>query len=94
MSSVVGAKVEEWQRQAGPVEWTGDLDDDCTASWAGLILRAEEMKRGVWWWAVYDDQLGELIVSSDDTERFSNGNKARAAAEKAAREWLKRGLDK
>ena len=52
------------------------------------------MKRGVWWWAVYDDQLGELIVSSDDTERFSNGNKARAAAEKAAREWLKRGLDK
>jgi hypothetical protein len=23
--------------------WNGDLDDDCTALWAGLMLRAEWM---------------------------------------------------
>ena len=29
-------------------EWTGDLNDDCTAYWAGFILRAEEMDRRRW----------------------------------------------
>jgi hypothetical protein len=50
-------KIENWQRVAaqerGP-DWIGDLADDCTARWAGLILRAESMDRSRWWWAVKD----------------------------------------
>jgi hypothetical protein len=93
--SSMAPKVDEWQRNAAtalPVKWTGDLDDDCTAAWAGLTLRAESMKRGHWWWAVLDDRSGETIGSSNESaERFSTGKKARAAAESAAREWLTRG---
>ncbi|MDR6568809.1 hypothetical protein [Chitinophaga ginsengisegetis] len=37
-----------------PIIWTGDLSDDCTAKWAGLMLRAEWMEKNYWWWAVYD----------------------------------------
>jgi hypothetical protein len=95
MSSKGPPNVEEWQRSAAatlPVEWKGDLDDDCTAEWAGLTLRAESMKRAAWWWAVYDDRSGETIGSSNDSlERFSSGKKARAAAERVATEWLTRG---
>lgn len=42
-----------------PIVWTGDLNDDCTALWNGLMLRAECMDKGFWWWAVYDMQDGE-----------------------------------
>jgi hypothetical protein len=84
-------KIEDWQREASSrsIEWTGDLSDDCTAVWAGLVLRAEMMKRGSWWWAVYDDRTKEVLRSSNTSEtRVSNGKKARAAAESAARDWL------
>ena len=39
--------VEAWQVDASkaPIEWTGDLNDDCMATWSGLMLRAEEMTR-------------------------------------------------
>jgi len=83
--------VEEWQRTAAiqPIEWTGDLDDDCTARWAGLTLRAEEMKRADWWWAVYDDRSQTVLgASSDEGVRITTGKKARLAAEQKAREWL------
>jgi hypothetical protein len=91
MSPGTEPKVEAWQQSSAalPIEWEGDLADDCTATWAGLTLRAESMKRGSWWWAVYDDRSGETIDSSNDsTERFTNGKKARAAAERAAKKWL------
>ena len=85
------AKVDEWQREAAklPIEWTGDLDDDCTARWAGLMLRAEQMQRGVWWWAVYDDRSGAILGDSNTARgRVPNGKKARIAAERVARLWL------
>ena len=85
------AKVDEWQREAAklPIEWTGDLHDDCTARWAGLMLRAEQMQRGVWWWAVYDDRSGATLGDSNTARgRVPNGKKARVAAERVARQWL------
>ena len=39
-----------------PIVWTDDLEDDCIALWAGLMLRAEWMDEDYWWWAVYDMQ--------------------------------------
>jgi hypothetical protein len=85
------AKVDQSQREAAklPVEWTGDLQDDCTARWAGLMLRAEQMQRGVWWWAVYDDRGGAVLGDSNMAGiRVPNGKKARLAAEDAARKWI------
>ncbi len=70
-----------------PIEWMGDLNDDCTASWEGLTLRAERMKRVSWWWAVYDE-TGEVACSADSEVHVPTGKKARAAAEHAARAWL------
>jgi hypothetical protein len=93
MSSETEPAVEESQRSSAvlPIEWKGDLGDDCTAAWAGLTLRAESMKRGSWWWAVYDDRTGETLASSNESaEQVTNGKKARAAAERAARKWLDR----
>jgi hypothetical protein len=85
-------RVEKWQVEAAsaPITWTGDLNDDCTAAWAGLMLRAEEMERGVWWWAVYDERSGQVIGDSHGAERYSTGKTARAAAEATARNWLDR----
>jgi hypothetical protein len=83
--------IESWQREAGslPIEWTGDLDDDCTAQWAGLTLRAEEMKRGRWWWAVYDDRTSTVLADSNGSPtRVSDGVKARKAATTFAMRWL------
>jgi hypothetical protein len=88
------AQVESWQKEASalPIVWTGDLNDDCTAEWAGLTLRAEEMNRKSWWWAVYDAATHEIISDSNaSTVIARNGKKARGAAESAAREWLASG---
>jgi len=69
--------------------WTGDLSDDCTALWAGFMLRAEEMDRGIWWWATYVDASNQQIASSNDTGVSpSTGEEARAAAFRAARLYL------
>ena len=76
------------------IEWTGDLDDDCTARWLGLILRAEWMDGDVWWWAVSDISTGDEIDSSNNDSyfgvKFTNGTEARDAAERAAREYRAR----
>src|SRR5687767_10867576 len=91
MSSEDDAKTEDWQPEGAklPIEWTGDLHDDCTAKWAGLMLRAEEMKRADWWWAVYDERTGAVLGDSSAAGvRVTSGKKARAAAEVVAKKWL------
>lgn len=72
------------------IAWTGDLGDDCTALWAGLMLRAEEMDRGLWWWCVYDQaRQGLQIATSNESEAVCpSGVEARRLAEFAARDYL------
>jgi hypothetical protein len=94
MSVEINAIVEDWQREAArmPIDWTGDLHDG-TVVWAGLMLRAEQMDRRTWWWAVYDERTGDVLGGATRPELMaSNGEKARAAAESVAREWLSTGL--
>jgi hypothetical protein len=88
------AKVEAWHLEAAklPIEWTGALHDDCTARWAGLSLRAEEMDRRAWRWTVYDERTTVVIIASWDNPKVArNGKQARAKAEAGARGWIARG---
>jgi len=74
-----------------PTSWRGDLSDDCSADWAGLLLRAEWMDEEWWWWCVYDMQdVNEVqIDSSNEYEESCIGSEAaRAKAENAARKYL------
>ena len=73
-----------------PPEWSGDLGDDCTALWAGFMLRAEQMDKDDWWWCVYEDGSNEQAASSndDDATPCITGESARIAAEHAARRRL------
>jgi hypothetical protein len=75
---------------SNPIEWTGDLNDDCTSIWADLMLRAEEMDKQSWWWAVSDQLSGGLEIGSsnrsDDVCR--SGAEARGLAEDCARAYL------
>ena len=74
-----------------PIIWTGDLNDDCTAIWNGLILRAEWMDDDRWWWAVSKDNnnaMDEIDSSNNyDTIRIG-GEKARQLAEEAAMRFI------
>ena len=85
-------KIEAWQRVAATeqrLEWTGDLNDDCSAHWAGLLLRAEWEQDVLWWWAVTDVATGEEIASSNrHVGAYHSGEAARHAAENAARDYL------
>lgn len=76
-----------------PIVWTGDLEDDCTALWADLLLRAEEMSLSDWWWAVSDNRLaGAEIGSSNWTgQPCVSGDIARKRAEQCARNYLAKG---
>ncbi|MCW3466690.1 hypothetical protein [Chitinophaga nivalis] len=76
-----------------PIVWQGDLSDDCTAEWAGLMLRAEWMDEDYWWWAVYDMEMNEITVDSSNEypEEFKGGVVARAKAESIAKAYL--GID-
>jgi hypothetical protein len=70
-----------------PIIWTGDLDDDCTAKWNGLILRAEWMDEEIWWWAVSKDNNNpkdEIDSSNNYDTACIGGEKARQLAEQAA----------
>jgi hypothetical protein len=87
-------KMFDWRiiaaRECGP-KWYGDLADDCSAEWAGFLLRAEWMDGDMWWWAVYDreePEHPELISSNDTDARCATGDAARAAPEEAARKLL------
>lgn len=73
-----------------PIVWTGDLADDCTALWAGLMLRAEWMDEDYWWWAVYDMQKEEVIIDDSNgySESFIGGNVARNKAEDIAASYI------
>ena len=74
-------------------QWEGDLKDDCLARWSGLLLRAECMEEGVWWWAVYRES-GEEIDSSNNHEIvILSGEAARKAAEIAARKFVSPNYD-
>jgi hypothetical protein len=67
------------------------LNDDCTAIWAGLMLRAEWMDEDYWWWCVYDllDENEEQIDSSNNYEiRYISGELSRNEAEKVAKKYL------
>ena len=76
--------------QQGPIIWKGDLNDDCTAKWCGLMLRAEWMDEDYWWWAVYDMGNNEETIdsSNEHEERYTGGEAARQAAEEVARKYL------
>jgi hypothetical protein len=74
-----------------PIIWEGDLNDDCTAIWAGLMLRTEWMDEDYWWWCVYDllDENEEQIDSSNNYEiRYISGELSRNEAEKVAKKYL------
>lgn len=73
-----------------PIIWTGDLSDDCTAKWAGLMLRAEWMDEDYWWWAVYDMQKNERAIedSNEDEIKFIGGDAARKKAESVAKRYI------
>jgi hypothetical protein len=77
-----------------PVTWTGDLSTDCTARWAGLLLRAEQKNRTHWSWTVYDAKTRAIIMDSRMWYgRATHGKKARQAAEQAARQYLEEDAD-
>ena len=83
------------------VVWTGDLEDDCTAYWHDLILRAERMEMGVWWWQVLRvvgtqiSEDGEARAVCEEVSSVdhgypwpSTGVQARMAADAAARKFM------
>jgi len=74
-----------------PIIWNGDLKDDCTAKWSGLMLRAEWMDEDYWWWCVYDilDNENQIDSSNEYDERFIGGEVARKKAEEIAKNYLK-----
>jgi hypothetical protein len=72
------------------IKWTGDLSDDCTAIWNGLMLRAEWLDEDYWWWAVSDLKTDEIIDSSNEYEiKFTGGEAARNKAEAVAKNYRK-----
>lgn len=77
-----------------PIIWKGDLNDDCTAKWAGLLLRAEWMDDDYWWWSVYDmyDNEKQIDSSNEYNKPYTNGEIARKTAEDKAKEFLKNEL--
>lgn len=62
-----------------PIIWEGDLNDNCIAKWAGLMLRAEWMDENYWWWCVYDmlDNEKQIDSSNEYEQRFIDGNTSR-----------------
>jgi hypothetical protein len=76
------------------IVWTGDLSDDCTSLWAGLMLRAELMDEDYWWWAVYDLQKEKVTIDSSNeyNTSFIGGDAARAKAESVAKKYLENEL--
>jgi hypothetical protein len=74
-------------------DWKGDMDDDCTAVGRGLMLRAEQMGRKHWWWAVYGKSgargAPQIAASYDNENNHARtGREARILAERAAWHFL------
>ena len=89
MSKVI--KNRDYNQQ---IIWEGDLKDDCTAKWSGLMLRVEWMDEDYWWWCVYDNLNSDIQIDSSNEydERFIGGEIARNKAEEIAKEYLKKEL--
>ncbi len=79
---------QSWTHE--PILWTGDLADDCSSNWSGLLLRAECMDKDSWWWAVYDMQNNEITIDSSNYHdiQFVDGHIARQKAEDVAKKYL------
>jgi len=91
-----GNNVKSMQLEAvkAPVSWSGDLQTNCTARWAGLLLRAEQKSRTHWSWTVSDSKTRAIIMDSRMSwARSTHGKKARQAAEQAARQYIEEELD-
>ncbi|TFF38887.1 hypothetical protein [Mucilaginibacter psychrotolerans] len=73
-----------------PIVWTGNLEDDCTALWCGLMLRAEWMEEDYWWWRVCDTKRADVIIDDANStdERFIDGEVSRARAESVAKQYI------
>ena len=73
-----------------PIVWKGDLDDDCTAIWNGLMLRTEWEDDDDWWWAVHHISSCKQLRSSTDlyAEKTKTGEAARNAAVRFALKHL------
>jgi len=75
------------------IVWTGPKNNK-TARWEGLVLRAEMMDHGAWWWLVrrlVDAEIGQWLTVGDcwDHEGLvKTGKLAREAAEAAARKYV------
>lgn len=77
------------QAKLQPPVWTGNLEDDCTSRWGGLLLRAEWMSGENWWWAVSEIATDLQVDSSNNREdEVDSGLLARRLAEAAACEHL------
>ncbi len=96
MSAMPKLEIKDWQtllaKESYP-QWSGDLEDDCTSNWAGLLLRAEWMDDtdgiNIWWWAVTDLRSNIEIASSHQHKTLaSNGKVARWLAEQSAVAFL------
>ncbi len=87
-------RIEKNRDFGQPILWKGDLNDDCTAIWSGLMLRAEWMDDDYWWWCVYDmlDNENQIDSSNEYVEQFIGGEKAREKAEEVAKNYLKEEL--
>lgn len=70
-----------------PIEWSGNLKDDCSAHWNGLLLRAEKMQHASWWWAVSIQGKHGIEIDSANNyrHRVPTGIAARTDAERVAR---------
>ncbi|MBL7704618.1 MAG: hypothetical protein JNM21_03620 [Taibaiella sp.] len=68
------------------IEWEGNLEDDCSAHFNGLLLRAEKMEHASWWWSVsLTGKYGKEIDSANNyAHKISSGPAARKAAERVA----------
>jgi len=73
-----------------PIIWTGDLSNDCTSKWAGLLLRAEWMDEDYWWWEVSDTENPEIEIDSSNNYdiSFIGGDTSRQKVEEVARKYL------
>lgn len=73
-----------------PIEWKGNLEDDCSAQWNGLLLRAEKMQQASWWWAVAIQTRNGIEIDSANnySHRVPTGIAARGEAERVARAYI------
>ena len=72
------------------IEWEGNVEDDCSAHFNGLLLRAEKMQNASWWWAVSPaGKYGKEIDSANNyAHKIPSGTVAQREAERVAITYL------